>query len=318
MKYKPTDLSLLKTYSIKDRPHKFDLAKTADLPPKGATFVDWWDALPEYLGVDAIKALVRAIHEARRADRPVVFAMGAHVVKVGCSPIICDLIQRGILTAVVMNGATAIHDVEVAMVGQTSEEVGDTINDGSFGMVQETPAVFADALQAGLPSETGLGTALGQHLSRISAPNADQCILVAAHRANIPVTVHVAMGTDTIHMHANVAESDLYRLSAVDFRLVCSIVADLAPDSQEAAAGVWCNIGSSVVLPEVFLKAVAVARNLGSNLDRMTTANLDMIRHYRPSQNVVGRPVQPNRGHSVIGHHEILLPLLRQALIEVF
>ena len=315
-KYEPIDLSRLKTYSIEDRAHKFDLVSMAGLPDSGASFRQWWDSLPAYLGVNEIKTVVEAVVEARHAGRPVVFAMGAHVVKVGCSPIICDLIQRGIVTAVVMNGATAIHDVEVAMVGQTSEEVGDTINDGSFGMVQETPAVFADAIAHKSSPDVGLGAAVGEHLTRINAPNADQCILVAAHRSNIPVTVHVAMGTDTIHMHASVVESDLLALSTVDFRLVCSIVADLAPDSPESPAGVWCNIGSSVILPEVFLKAVAVARNLGSNLDEMTTANLDMIRHYRPSQNVVGRPVQRNRGHSVIGHHEILLPMLRQALIE--
>lgn len=315
--YKPVDLSKLRTYSIRERRHKFDAAADAGLPPPGASFRDWFEALPPYLGANELKALAKAIVNARRADRPVVFALGAHVVKVGCSSVICDLIRRGIVTAVAMNGATAIHDVEVAVFGQTSEEVADTIRDGSFGMVEETPRIFAEAADQA-PDGAGLGSAVARHLVESNAPNADQCILVAAHRAGIPITVHVAIGTDTIHMHANVAKSDLLKLSAIDFRVICDVVADLAPDSENAAAGVWCNIGSAVLLPEIFLKAVAVARNLGSNLDEMSTANLDMIRHYRPAENVIGRPVAKGRGHHISGHHEIMLPLLRQALIELF
>lgn len=316
-RYKPVDLSRLKTYSIRDRAHKFDVDAVAGLPPKGAGFREWWDSLPPYLGVNELRAVVDAIVAARRADRPVIFALGAHVVKVGCSPIVCDLIRRGIVTALCMNGATAIHDVEVATIGQTSEEVGDTINDGSFGMVQETPRVFAEALNGSATGEAGLGQALGRHLDRIKAPNSERSLLAVAHRENVPATVHVAMGTDTIHMHQIVAESELLRLSTVDFRLICDVVCDLEPASPGAAGGVWCNIGSAVILPEVFLKAVAVARNLGRPLGNMATANLDMIRHYRPSQNVIGRPVKPGQGHHVTGHHEIILPLLRQALIEL-
>ena len=315
--YEPVDLSRLRTYSIRQRAHKFDVQKQAGLPQRGVSFRQWFDALPPQLGVNAVRALARAILEARRAERPVVFALGAHVVKVGCSPVICDLIRRGIVTAVAMNGATAIHDVEVATVGQTSEEVADTIRDGSFGMVTETPAFFAEALGAAHVGETGLGAALGRHLDRQDVPNADQSVLAAAHRAGIPATVHVAIGTDTIHVHHAVAKSDLLQRSEVDFRLICSVVADLAPDSPGAAAGVWCNVGSAVILPEVFLKDVAVARNLGSDLDEMTTANLDMIRHYRPRENVIGRPVKKGHGHQITGHHEIMLPLLRQALVDL-
>ncbi|MCZ6816950.1 MAG: hypothetical protein O7F76_09700 [Planctomycetota bacterium] len=314
-RYRPADLSKLKTYSIGDREHKFAVDASAGLPAKGADFRTWWDSLPSTLGAAALHSVTSAIVEARRGDRPVVFALGAHVVKVGCSPIVCDLMRRGVVTAVCMNGATAIHDVEVAIFGQTSEEVADTIRDGRFGMVEETPNFFVEAL-AGAEKESGLGSALGRHVVDSSAPHAAQSILGVAREVGVPVTVHVAIGTDTIHMHEAVAESTLAGSSTFDFRLICSVVADLAPASPGGPAGVWCNIGSAVLLPEVFLKAVAVARNLGNNLDEITTANLDMIRHYRPSENVIGRPVRKGRGHQIIGHHEIMLPLLRQAIVE--
>lgn len=312
----PADLKKLRTYSIRQRTHKFDVAGQAGLPPAGATFRQWWEALPPYLGASAIRKVAEAICAARRAERPVAFALGAHVVKVGCSPIICDLIERGVVTAVAMNGATAIHDVEVALFGQTSEEVADTIRDGSFGMVEETPAFFAEAL-AGAPTDEGLGAALGRHLVKAAPPNQRLSILAAAHRAEIPATVHVAVGTDTIHMHANIAASELPRRSVLDFQWICGVVAEMAPAAAGEAPGVWCNIGSAVVLPEVFLKAIAVARNLGANLDELVTANFDMIRHYRPSENVIGRPVRKGRGHHVSGHHELMLPLLRQAIVEM-
>ncbi len=320
-KHRPIDLSKLKTYSIGKRSHKFDVSRLAGLPRKGASFRRWLESLPPFLGAEALAKLVAAIVQARRASRPVVFAMGAHPIKVGCSPIICDLIRRGIVSAVAMNGATAIHDFETAAFGQTSEEVADTIHDGRFGMVRETPAFFAEAVrragsgEQGL-GEQGLGEAIGEHLLRTRPPYGDYSILAAAKRAGIPATVHVAIGTDTIHMHEQVAGSRLFDLSAVDFRLICGVVAEMGPLKRGQPSGVWCNIGSAVVLPEVFLKAVAVARNLGSDLDDMTTANLDMIRHYRPGENVIGRPVRKGRGHQIVGHHEILLPMLRQAIIE--
>ncbi len=315
--YKPTDLSKLRTLSASERVHNFNVDGLAGLPPQGASFSQWWDSLPPFLGAAAIKEVATAMVEARRANRPVVMALGAHLVKVGCSPIVCDLIQRGIVTAVAMNGATAIHDVEVATFGQTSEEVGDTIRDGRFGMVKETPAFFAEALAGASSPQAGLGAVLGEHLLSARPPHVGHSILAATRRAGIPATVHVAIGTDTIHMHQVVAESDLLQRSTVDFRLVCTVVADLAPQPPGSAAGVWCNVGSAVLLPEVFLKAVAVARNLGHDLDEITTANLDMIRHYRPSENVIGRPVKKGRGHQITGHHEIMLPLLRQAVVEL-
>jgi len=315
--YLPVDLTRLKTYSIRHRPHKFDVSGLAGLPAAGASFREWWDALPPQLGAASLKAVAQAVVRARRAGRPVVLAMGAHLVKVGCSPIICDLIRRRIVTAVALNGATAIHDVEIATVGQTSEEVADTIRDGSFGMVEETPAFFAEALAQARSPDLGLGAALGDHLLATRPPQLQHSILAAAREARIPATVHVAIGTDTIHMHPQIAASDLPRRSALDFQLICSVAADLAPAAAGGPAGVWCNVGSAVLLPEVFLKAVAVARNLGSNLDNLVTANFDMIRHYRPGENVIGRPVKKGNGHQITGHHEIMLPLFRQALLEL-
>ncbi len=322
-KYEPIDLTKLRTYSVSQREHKFDVQGLAGLPAKDCGFRDWWDSLPPYLAAGALKRLVADIIAARRAERPVIFALGAHVVKVGCSPIICDLIDRGLITGVCLNGATAIHDVEVALFGRTSEDVAASLKDGSFGMVEETPAFFAEALsavsggaRASSSGSVGLGRALAEHLLRVKPPYLRLSILAAARKAGIPATVHVAIGTDTIHMHSAVAESGLASGSTLDFRLVCSLVADMAPSSKGGPAGVWCNVGSAVLLPEVFLKAVAVARNLGADLDEITTANLDMLRHYRPAENVTGRPVQKGRGLTIIGHHELLLPLLRQALIE--
>jgi hypothetical protein len=242
--------------------------------------------------------------------------MGAHVVKVGCSPIVVDLIRRGIVTAVACNGAFAIHDVELATVGATSEEVADTIRDGSFGMVAQTLEFFQRAADAACEHDLGLGEAVGRLLAEARPPFLDTSVLAAAYRASIPATVHVALGTDTVHMTESADGARLGAASLRDFRLVCSVVADLGATDRSGVGGVWVNLGSAVVMPEVFLKAVCVARNLGADLDAMTSANFDMLRHYRPHVNVVTRPVTFGRGHEVIGHHEILLPLLRCAVIE--
>lgn len=314
--YEPIDLSALRTYSVAKRAHKVSLDQKAGLPPAGASAADLIASLPEVLGARAFRAVVQAIIDARSAHRPVVFAMGGHVVKVGCSPIIVDLIERGIVTAVVCNGATAIHDVEIAILGSTSEEVADTIRDGSFGMVRQTMGFFTEAADLAWREQIGLGKSVGRLLTQRRAPNLEASILAAAARAGIPVCVHVALGTDTVHMAAEANGAKIGAATLHDFRLVCSVVADLGADRFDGPGGVWLNVGSAVVLPEVFLKAVSVARNLGANLEAMTTASFDMLRHYRPWANVVLRPTAWGRGHEVIGHHEILLPLLRQAVIE--
>jgi hypothetical protein len=250
---------------------------------------------------------------ARRAGRPVVFAYGGHVIKTGCSPLVVDLIERGIITAVATNGSGAIHDVELAEVGQTSEEVADTIRDGSFGMVRETCEWLNEAAMHG--KTVGLGRAVGELVEKGNAPNKQLSILAAALRAGIPATVHVAIGTDTVHVHPDADGAAVGAATLLDFRRVCEVVASMASAKGEPG-GVWLNFGSAVILPEVFLKAVSVARNLGFDLDEIHTADFDMFRHYRPTQNVVTRPVSRGHGHSVTGHHEIMLPLLRQAVVE--
>lgn len=312
----PVDLSKLKTYSIRKRGHKVASSRHAALPAAGASFRDWWEGLPPYLGASQLQRAVEAIVAAHAAGRPVVWALGAHVVKVGCGPLVADLMRRGIVTAVAMNGATAIHDFELAAFGETSEEVADTIRDGRFGMVRETAEFFGEAVREASRGDLGLGAAIGKVLAGLPEAARSDSILVAAHTLGIPATVHVALGTDTVHMHPQVDPAALGAASATDFRICCAVACRLGAEPPGAAGGVWCNIGSAVVLPEVFLKAVAVARNLGHDLDAMTAVNLDMQSHYRPRQNVIGRPVTRGRGIEVIGHHEILLPLIRQALIE--
>ena len=314
--YKPVDLSKLKTYSIRDRSHRATAASMAALPKEGASAHEMLEALPDHLGATAFRHVAEAMAAATRADRPVVAAFGAHVIKVGCGPILVDLIRRGIVKAIACNGACAIHDIELASGGETSEEVADTLRDGPFGMVTETLHFFDDAVRLAQDESIGLGAAVGRLLVDKKVSHRELSVFVAAHEAGIPATVHVALGTDTVHVSANADGAALGAASMRDFRLICDVVSDLGASDKSGVGGVWLNIGSAVVLPEVFLKAVAVARNLGADLDAMTTANFDMIRHYRPSQNVVLRPVARGRGFEVIGHHEIMLPLLRQAVIE--
>jgi hypothetical protein len=242
--------------------------------------------------------------------------MGGHVVKVGCSSVVIDLMRRGIITAIAFNGATAIHDVEVAIVGATSEEVGETIRDGRFGMVRETAEFFAGAARRAVSRNTGYGAAIGQLIREGELPHASLSILAAASELGLPATVHVAVGTDTVHMPALADGAHIGAASLTDFRIICEVVRLMGQAPPGAHCGVWCNVGSAVVLPEVFLKAVAVARNLGTRLDNLITVNLDQIRHYRTAQNVLARPVAEGHGLDITGHHEILLPLLRQAIIE--
>ncbi|MEK6676534.1 MAG: hypothetical protein AABZ47_12890 [Planctomycetota bacterium] len=314
--YKPIDLSKLRTLSVHDRRHKADVKSLAQLPAPGASVAQWLASLPDYLGAKTLRSIVTAIADAVRAARPVVAAFGAHVIKVGCGPILVDLVKRRIVSALVANGACAIHDVELALTGQTSEEVADTIRDGSFGMVAETLDFFDAATAIASRCNIGLGEAIGRLLIERKAPNREVSVFAAAVEHEIPITVHVAFGTDTVHVSPRLDGAALGAATLHDFRLLCDVVADLGAKGPSPIGGVWLNIGSAVLLPEVFLKAVSVARNLGANLDALTTANLDMIRHYRPNQNVVSRPVMPGRGHELLGHHEIMLPLLRQAVID--
>jgi len=314
--YQPVDPSRISTYSIGQRKHKAAVVALGPLPEAGASAEQLLDSMPDYLGAKAFKGVVSAVVAAVRADRPVVLAFGAHVIKVGCSAIVIDLIERGIVKAICCNGACAIHDAELSAFGETSEEVADTIRDGSFGMVQETMELFHAVVEMAACDGIGLGEAVGRQLIQREVPHLSNSVFAAAQRAGIPACVHVAVGTDTVHVSSGIDGAKLGAATMHDFRLICDVVGDLGGPAGGDVGGVWLNIGSAVLLPEVFLKAVSVARNLGADLDLMTTANMDMIRHYRPHVNVVTRPVAAGRGFEIVGHHEIMLPLLRQAVIE--
>lgn len=314
--YKPVDTRRIKTYAVKRRAHKATVKNMAPMPEAGASAAELLAAMPDYLGAKSFRKAVAAVVDAALHDRPVVAAFGAHVIKVGCSPILIDLMRRGVVKALACNGACAIHDVELAMFGETSEEVAETIRDGRFGMVAETMEFFDAVGERAKSNAAGFGETVGQLLLERGAPYLEHSLFAAAAKASIPASVHIALGTDTIHASGAADGAALGAASMHDFRLICDVVSDLGATDSSGAGGVWLNIGSAVILPEVFLKAVSVARNLGADLDCMTTVNFDMIRHYRPHQNVILRPVAPGRGHEVIGHHEILLPLFRQAVLE--
>lgn len=314
--YVPTDMSKLELFSVHDRHHLSQVDAFAGTPEPGASFAEWLTSLPAFLGADRLREAVDAIVTARRENKPVAMAIGGHVVKVGCGPVVIDLCRRGIMTAIISHGATAIHDVEIAMTGATSEDVGDSIHAGRFGMVRETAEFFAEAARFAEQHEIGYGEAIGRLVLEKNLPNASLSMFATAAELGIPATVHVAIGADTVHMPAMANGAQIGRATITDFRLLCSVVRDMGATADDGPCGVWCNVGSAVLLPEVFLKAVSVARNLGADLDNLTTVNLDMLRQYRPTQNVLNRPVAQGRGHDIAGHHEILLPLLRQAIIE--
>jgi len=309
------DLSALRLHSIHDRRHISQIDAFAGTPPPGSSFLEWFHSLPQFLGVARLREVVKAIVSARQVRKPVVFALGGHVVKVGCGPVLIDLMRRGIVTAIACNGAMAIHDTEIAMIGATSEDVADTIRDGRFGMVRETAEFFAEAARVAAQTNCGYGRAIGTLIGSRNLPHARLSVLAAAAELGLPATVHVAIGTDTVHIPAFADGALIGAATLADFRTICGVVARMGGRADEAG-GVWCNVGSAVLLPEVFLKAVSVARNLGADLDAMVTANFDQLRHYRPTQNVIGRPVLKGRGFDLAGPHELLLPLLRQALLE--
>lgn len=306
-RYRPIDFSGLKMVSLGERPSKVRLEDFARPASTGATFAEFLDALPRILAGEDVRAVVGAIVRARRAARPVVFGMGAHVIKCGLSPVLIDLMEGSVITCVAMNGAGPIHDVEIALAGHTSEDVQAGLADGRFGMARETGEVIHDAL-AGAGPEEGLGAAIGRQLLKIRAPHSQASVLATAARLGIPATVHVAVGTDIVHMRTAASGAALGEASLVDFRLFTAVVADLS-------GGVYLNAGSAVIMPEVFLKAFTIAQNLGARLHDFTTVNLDMLPHYRPTVNVVERPATVGgRGLTLQGRHEVLIPLLAFAV----
>lgn len=303
--YPPVDLSQVETYPLESRASKVVLSDLVGLDA----------ALPavEPEAADGLRRLAEAVVRARRAERPVIVGYGAHVVKEGLSPALVDLIERGWITAVAGNGACGVHEVELALVGKTSEDVAVQLPAGRFGFADETGRTFSAAAGRAAAEAIGLGRAIGEAVLDIGGPGAEVGILAAAARKGIPACVFVAIGTDIVHMHPTCDGAALGAASHHDFRIFCSVVKDLAGGG-DAAGGCYLNIGSAVILPEVFLKAVSVAINLGADLSAMTTANLDMIDHYRPHENVVRRP--PGTGMFVQGIHGVLIPHLRQKILE--
>jgi len=308
-RFPEADLSRLRTLSVHDRPARVTSDRFATAPdPQAAQAL--LGTLPHLLAGDVLREVVDAIVASYRAGRPVVLLLGAHVIKVGVQPALVPLLERGVVQHVALHGAGAIHDVEVALFGQTSEDVEAGLAGGSFGMVEETPAFFHRAAAEGRERAEGLGEALGRALTAANAPFARHSLLHAGHRLGVPVTVHVALGTDTIHAHANADGAALGETSLRDFRI-------LAHTLEDAAGATVLNLGSAVILPEVFLKALTVAANLGASLAGLTTVNLDQIQHYRPRVNVVERPTRGTggRGLALTGHHELLVPLLAGAVL---
>ena len=306
MPLEPFDLDLVTTRPLDGRTSLVTVGDFARLPEPGAGAGELLDSLPDLLAGRWLRELVAAIVRACRATRSVMVGLGGHVVKAGCSPVILDLMQRGVVTSLAMPGSTAIHDFEIAASGGTSEDVAGGLAGGEYGTTEETGRFFAAAAARGAAGD-GLGRALGDLILEAGLPFAEWSLLAGAARLGLPATVHVAIGTDTVHLHPACDGAAVGAATHIDFRIATSVVAALDH-------GVYLNVGSAVVLPEVFLKAVTVARNTGHPIEGLFTANLDMLRHYRTRENVVKRP--PERGVDIAGHHEILLPLIRLMVLS--
>ncbi|HXG89458.1 MAG TPA: hypothetical protein VNJ02_14095 [Vicinamibacterales bacterium] len=308
--YQEFDLSGVRTYPLASRTSKARVEDFASAYQQGSGVRGLIASLPAMLAAADFTAVVDAVGAAKRGGRAVIWGLGAHVVKTGLSPVIIDLMERGFVSAIATNGAGIIHDFEIALAGATSEDVDEALGPGRFGMAEETATLLNGAINDGVSQGKGLGQAVGDFLVGHGAAHARHSIAATAARLGIPLTVHVAIGTDIIHMHPLASGAALGEGSLRDFRYFVTAVSHLA-------GGVYLNCGSAVILPEVFLKAVAVARNHGCGMDGLTTVNIDFLRHYRPLTNVVSRPTQGvGRGFALTGHHELLLPLLAAALIE--
>ncbi|MEI6084029.1 MAG: hypothetical protein WCS70_06975 [Verrucomicrobiota bacterium] len=310
MDFPPLDFGRIRTYPLRERDNKVQVGDLAKVWNKGGTYAQFLDSLPHILVGNDFRALVDATVTAHRNHRPVIIMMGAHVIKCGLNPILIDLLKRNIVSAIACNGAGAIHDFELAMIGATSEDVQHGLADGTFGMIDETGRLMNAALADGVGQGIGAGRALGEAIVKSRFPHKELSLLHQGVLSNAPVTIHIAVGTDIIHQHPTADGAILGEATYLDFQKFASVVAQLE-------GGVVLNIGSAVIMPEVFLKALTIARNLGHIVNHFTTATFDMNRHYRPMENVVKRPTQ-NGGHGyyIVGHHELLLPLWAAAVIE--
>ena len=308
--YEEFDLTGIRTYPLSSRKSKVNAEDFGRPVQRGASFKAWFDSLPAVLGAADIRRVAAAIVAAKKRDAGIVWGIGAHVIKTGVSPVLIDLMERGFVSALAMNGAGIIHDFEVALAGATSEDVDEALGPGRFGMAEETGTLLNEAIRAARAGNKGLGQGVARFLAERQPKYGSKSLAVAAHHLGVPLTVHVAVGTDIIHMHPAASGADIGETSLRDFRYFTACVARLA-------GGVYLNCGSAVILPEVFLKAVALARNQSASLEGLTTVNIDFVRMYRPETNVVTRPVGGiGSGISLVGHHEVLIPLIAAAVIE--
>lgn len=311
MRFRPVSPEGIKTYSIRTRKSKVGISSFAHPHVAGGSYRGFLSNLPDILAAKDLKEISSTIIKVHQRERVVAAGLGAHVIKAGLSPVIIDLMERGILQAVALNGAGIVHDFEIAFAGQTSEDVDSEIGKGTFGMSEETGRLLNGAIRKGFKKGWGIGRSVGEMISRSRYPYKNLSILAAGVRLGVPVTVHVAIGTDILHIHPQMNGSATGECSYRDFRLFAGVVARLE-------GGAYLNIGSAVVLPEIFLKALTLVRNLGHKVQNFTTVNMDFLQHYRPLTNVVRRPTKDGsgKGYTLTGHHEIMVPLLAAAIIE--
>ncbi len=308
---RPLDLAAVNTYPLAARPSKVAAADFAQPVRADATLKDFLRTLPDILAVKSLRAVAAQVRRARALKRPVIWGIGGHVIKTGLAPVLIDLMQRGFVSAIAGNGSVLVHDLEIALVGSTSEDVDASLGTGAFGAAEETGRLLNEAAHEGAREQIGLGEALGRKLTTLTPPNANLSLLCTAYAAHVPFTAHLSIGTDIAHFHPSVDGASLGATSHTDFRLLAELVRRLD------GGGVYLNIGSAVILPEVFLKAVTLVRNLGHQLADFTTANFDFIQSYRPLTNVVRRPTSDGagRGYALTGHHELLIPLLAAEIL---
>jgi hypothetical protein len=310
-KYRPIDLTEIKTYELASRPSKVTVKNFAQPVGGQDTLKSFLGALPDILAVQSLRTVAAQVQRARELEKPIIWGLGGHVIKTGLAPILIDLMRRGFVSAFAVNGSVLVHDTEIALTGFTSEDVDASLGAGDFGAAKETGELLNSAAKQAMSAKLGLGEAMGAELQKATTPHSDFSVLCAAYENKIPVTAHLAIGADIGHFHASCDGAALGAASHSDFKLICSIVKELN------GGGVYLNIGSAVMLPEIFLKAVTVVRNLGLPLTDFTTANFDFIQQYRPATNVVRRPTAngAGRGYSITGHHEIMIPLLAAQIL---
>lgn len=310
--FRPLDFDAIKTYELASRPSKVTVNDFAQPIEEDDSLKSFLDNLPNILAVKSLREIAEQIRRAKKLNKPIIWGIGGHVVKTGLAPVIIDLMRRNFVSAIASNGSVLVHDTEIALVGFTSEDVDATLGKGDFGAARETGEILNSAAKNGAAQVVGLGEAMGREVSQSNPPHADQSLLCQTYRNKIPFTAHLAIGADIGHFHSSCDGAALGATTHTDFKLFCSIVKELD------GGGVYLNVGSAVILPEIFLKAVTVVRNLGFELQDFTTANFDFIQSYRPNTNVVRRPTAngAGRGFSLTGHHELMIPLLAAQILN--